>query len=62
MAGRTTVIISHRASTIAMADRVVLLDAGRALASGSHEQLAAKSSRYRQVLGWQDDTAQKKLA
>jgi ATP-binding cassette subfamily B protein len=52
--GRTTIIISHRPATIAAADRVVLVDAGRVLAEGSHERLCAESPRYRQVLGIED--------
>ena len=52
--GRTTIIISHRPATIAAADRVVLVDAGRVLAEGSHERLWAESARYRQVLGIED--------
>ena len=51
MGDRTIVIISHRAATIALADRVVLLDAGQVVATGSHQQLLRSSRRYRQVLG-----------
>ncbi|HEY8547755.1 MAG TPA: ABC transporter ATP-binding protein, partial [Acidimicrobiales bacterium] len=50
MAGRTTLVIAHRPATIALADRVVLLDGGRVAASGTHDELLATSSRYRQVL------------
>jgi ATP-binding cassette subfamily B protein len=50
MRDRTTVIIAHRAATIALADRVVLLDRGRAVAEGSHEELLASSERYRHIL------------
>jgi ATP-binding cassette subfamily B protein len=48
---RTIVIVSHRAATIALADRVLLLDGGAVVASGTHEQLLACSARYRRVLG-----------
>ncbi len=51
MGDRTIVIISHRAATIALADRVVLLDQGRVAADGTHRQLLRRSLRYRQVLG-----------
>jgi ATP-binding cassette subfamily B protein len=50
MEGRTTLIIAHRPATIALADRVVLLDDGRAVASGTHEELLATNRRYREVL------------
>lgn len=50
MDGRTTIVIAHRAATIALADRVVLLDAGRIVADGTHESLLATSDRYREVL------------
>ncbi|MGO9661447.1 MAG: ABC transporter ATP-binding protein, partial [Acidimicrobiales bacterium] len=49
-AGKTTIIISHRPATIAVADRVVLIEDGRVLAEGTHESLVATSERYRQVL------------
>ncbi len=50
MRDRTTLIIAHRAATIALADRVVLLDDGRIVAEGTHEELLAGSARYRDVL------------
>jgi ATP-binding cassette subfamily B protein len=50
MAGRTTVIIAHRPATIALADRVVLVDGGRAVGEGTHHELVATSARYRAVL------------
>ena len=50
MGGRTTLIIAHRAATIALADRVVLLDRGTIAAEGTHEELLATSPRYQAVL------------
>src|SRR6185295_15595451 len=50
MRGRTTIIIAHRPATIALADRVVLLDDGRVVAEGSHDELTRTSERYRDVL------------
>ena len=50
MAGRTTIIIAHRPATIALADRVVLLDHGRAVEEGTHEELLERSVLYRSVL------------
>jgi ATP-binding cassette subfamily B protein len=48
--GRTTIVIAHRAATIALADTVVLLDEGRVAATGTHEGLLATNERYREVL------------
>ena len=49
MRGRTTVIIAHRASTIALADEIVVLDHGRILARGDHERVLAESAVYREI-------------
>jgi ATP-binding cassette subfamily B protein len=51
MEGRTTLIVSHRLSTVALADQVVLLDEGRVVAMGTHDELMRSSSRYAEVLG-----------
>ena len=50
MDNRTTIVIAHRPSTIALAQRVVLLDGGRIVASGTHQELSATNARYREVL------------
>ena len=50
MAGRTTIVIAHRPATVALADRVVLVDGGRVAASGTHDELLATNARYREVL------------
>jgi ATP-binding cassette subfamily B protein len=50
MQGRTTIVIAHRPATIALADRVVLLDDGRIVEEGTHIELLATSERYREVL------------
>ena len=50
MRDRTTLVIAHRPATIALAERVALLDGGRVLDSGTHEELLARSRRYRELL------------
>jgi ATP-binding cassette subfamily B protein len=50
MEGRTTLVIAHRPATIALADRVAVLDHGRIVEQGSHEQLVARSARFRALL------------
>ena len=49
MHDRTTVIIAHRPATIALADRVVMLDEGRIMAEGTHDRLLAGEPRYREL-------------
>ena len=44
--GRTTVTIAHRLSTVRDADRIVVLDHGRVLESGTHEALLSSAGRY----------------
>jgi ATP-binding cassette, subfamily B, bacterial len=50
MGGRTTIVIAHRPATIALADRVVLLDEGRIVAEGTHSELLTSNRRYQEVL------------
>ncbi|WP_074796494.1 ABC transporter transmembrane domain-containing protein [Nitrosospira briensis] len=46
MEGRTTLVIAHRLATVEKADRVVLLDHGRIVESGSHQELLARRGAY----------------
>jgi ATP-binding cassette, subfamily B, bacterial len=50
-AGRTTIVIAHRLSTIRDADRILVLDRGRIMASGRHEEILERSDLYRRM--WQ---------
>ncbi|MDX6485450.1 MAG: ATP-binding cassette, subfamily multidrug efflux pump, partial [Gaiellaceae bacterium] len=49
MRDRTTLIIAHRLSTIALADEIVVLDDGRIVARGTHDELARSSAVYREI-------------
>ena len=46
MLGRTSLVIAHRLSTVVSADRILVIDQGRLIASGTHEQLMETSSLY----------------
>jgi len=47
MRGRTTFVIAHRLSTVRNADVILVIEEGRILESGSHEELLSRESRYR---------------
>ena len=44
--GRITILVSHRFSTVRMADLIVVLDGSRLVESGSHEDLLARNGQY----------------
>lgn len=57
MAGRTTLLIAHRRSTLALADRIAVLDGGRLVDVGTHEELQARCALYRRLLTDPDELA-----
>jgi ATP-binding cassette subfamily B protein len=50
LAHRTTLLIAHRVSTLHLADRVVILDGGRVVDHGTHDELERRSALYRSLL------------
>jgi ATP-binding cassette subfamily B protein len=50
MRGRTTVIVAHRLSTIALADEIVVLEDGTVAARGTHDELLTTSDLYREIV------------
>jgi ATP-binding cassette subfamily B protein len=47
--GRTTILISHRFSTVRQADRIIVIEAGELVEEGSHHELLARNARYAQL-------------
>jgi ABC-type multidrug transport system fused ATPase/permease subunit len=50
MTGRTTFVIAHRLSTIALADEIAVLEDGRLVARGTHEELLETDGLYREIV------------
>lgn len=57
MAGKTTLLISHRVSNARLADKIILMDEGRVVDTGTHEELLQKSGLYSEIYEKQDAQA-----
>jgi ATP-binding cassette, subfamily B, bacterial len=58
MAGRTTLLIAHRRSTLELADQIAVLDEGQLIDQGTHEELTARCPEYRLLLAGPGDDAE----
>ncbi len=58
MAGRTTLLIAHRRSTLQLADRIAVLDEGQLVDEGTHEQLTPRCALYRLLLAGPGEDAE----
>lgn len=62
LAGKTVLMIAHRLSTIVAADKIVMLENGRVVAVGTHEELMSSCDKYRVLIGTQIKDAPQKYS
>jgi ATP-binding cassette subfamily B protein len=55
MRGRTTIVIAHRLATVQRADRIVVLEAGEIVETGSHAELVERGGLYARLAALQFD-------
>ena len=58
MRGRTTLLVAHRRSTLRLADRIAVVEAGRVIDQGTHEELMVRCPSYRMLLAGPGDDAE----
>jgi len=51
--GKTVIVVAHRLQTVKQADRILLLEQGKILEDGTHEQLVKKNGKYKKMLDLQ---------